>query len=447
MKDKVAEASAGSNYVPPSKGSLEFNKSAPAHEASPAEGKPDANPTPESYTAQGRLTPDQWKEKVSKYNKSVGKEPKKPKKDAEPPAAQAGEPVAEDPPAEDPQKPGEQPLAEGAEPAQEGEPAEEGEVADPQAPATPAKFTVNPKFTAVGKEYTLPDYLAKAISSPEQEKEVKDLYTKAMGLDHVKMRHQELTDKHTQLSQEHHETVEAIQDLSEIYQEAVKTQNPLLLNHFFDQLQIPHQVILQYAQKLAEFYESDPSQQQQVMMSLTAYRQAREAGKQNQRLTQGNRQFQVQARTVELDSALAKPEIAPFVAKFEAQYGPGSFRQELIRNGIYVHKTENRDLSIAENVNQVVTRFGLNAAPAAAQAPGMQPQAAPGAAAQPAPAANPSPAPAPQGQQQPQVVPAQPHRKVPTIPAVNGKSGTSPTKQAPRSVDDIRKIRKQKYGH
>lgn len=445
MQEKVAEAAAGSNYVPPSRGGNELIPKGAPTEGNPAEGRPDANPTPESYTATGRLTADQWKEKVSKYNKSVGKEPKKPKADAKTPAP-AQQPVAETPPAEDPQEPAEQPVAEGAEPPQEGEPAQEGEGEAAPAPGTPPKFKVTPKFTAVGKEYTLPDYLANAITTPEQEKEVKDLYTKAMGLDHVKMRHQELTDKHTQLTTEHNEVVEGIEDLSAIYADAVKTQNPLLLNHFFEQLQIPHQVILQYAQALAQFYESDPAQQQQVMMSLNAYRQARESGKQNQKLTSGNRQLQVQARTTELDSALAKPEISPFVQKFEQQYGPGSFKQELIRNGIYVHKTEGKDLSIAENVNQVVTRFGLNAAPAAAgapQAPQAQGQAP---AAQPAPAQNPSPAPAPQAQRQPQVIPAQPHNKVPTIPAVNGKSSASPTKQAPKDVADIKKIRKQKYG-
>jgi hypothetical protein len=426
----------GSGYTPPGPGTVEHaNK--PAFEPNPREAKPDANPSPESYTDAGKLTSDKWKEKVGKFNKSVGKEPKKPAKAADqtpPPASGA---VSEAAPAQNTEEPQTPVVEEAAKLDSEGNPIEET-----AAPAQePEKFKVNTKFSVMGKEYEFPKFMAEAVSSPEQEKELRDVFTRAMAFDHTKQRNQELQDKFKTLETDHGELVDGVEDLSNIYQEAVKSGNPLLLNHFFENLKIPHQVILQYAQALAQFYESDPSQQQTTMAALEAHRRAREMGKQNARLTQGNFQGQVQARTMELETVLARPEISSSVQQFEQKFGPGSFKQELIRNGVYVFQTERRDLSIAENMNQVLTRFGITAA----QATGNPATAAPQVpAANPAPAAAASSAPAPSGGKP--VIPAQPHRQVPTIPAVNGKSGMSPTKQAPKNIQDIKNMRKQKYG-
>lgn len=434
MQEKVAVETAGSNYVPPAAGSEPLISKGPATEVSEREARPDVAPPTESYTDKGPLTADSWKDKVNKFNKSTGK---KPKSDKEETVASARDAVSEETPAENTEEPTTEAVEGAGAGAEEGSATEEGQAAT----TAPKKHVVVSKFTAVGKEYELPKYLVDAIASPEQEKEVKDLYTKAMGLDHVKQRAQETTDKYTALQGEHNEVVDSISDLSSIYKEAVQTQNPLLLNHFFDKLQIPHQVILQYATALAQFYESDPATQQQQAQALEAHRRAREAGQQNQRLTQGSRQAQVQARTTELDSALARPEIATPVQTFEQKYGPGSFKQELIRNGLYVFQTEKRDLSVAENVNQVMQRFGLTAAPANGTPAAPVPQV-PAAGAAPA-SASPAAGAAPKG---PPVIAAQPHNKVPTIPGVNGKSGTSPAKQAPKNLDDLKAIRKKKFG-
>jgi len=399
------------------------------------EAIPDANASPESYTDQGKLTADKWKEKTAKFHQKNGSKPAKVAKSAsttaatEPGEAKAFQ-VEEKPPVE----------ATSEVDAEAG--AASGEEETEGAAAAPKAFTPNPKFTAVGKEYTLPDYLAKAITSPEQEKELKDVYSKAMGLDHVKQRFQEVSDKYVGLETQHQEVTEGIQELAEIYAEAVQTQNPLILNDFFQKLQIPPQVILQYAQALSNYMDQDPASQQQVAAQLEAHRRARVLSQQNQQFSQSNFQSSVQARTMEMNTALARPEIAPTVQQFNAQFGPQAFEQELIRNGVYVHKTTGRDISIAENVAQVMQRFRLQGG----QAPGQAPQVSQAQAQQQPQGQLPqNPASAPQANGKP-VVPAQPHNKVPVIPGVNGKS-TSPTKQQFRSAEDIKKYRQQKYGN
>lgn len=441
MQEKVAAATAGSGYTPPTPGGEALiPKNAPPTQVSEREARPDANPSPESYTDTGKLNSSTWLEKVKKHNKATGKPDRKPTEETPSPAT---EPAAA-PARTHEKKPAEQPVAQATEQDPAASPAEEGQVADPADPnaeAAPAAFVPNPKFNVMGKEYEIPKVLVDAITTPEQEKELRDTYTRAMAFDHTKARHQELNDKFTGLQSEHNEVVEGIDELKEIYEEAVTKQNPLLLNEFFAKLQIPPQVILQYAQSLSEYLNLDPAQQQTVLGTLEAHKRAREAGKQNQRLTKSQSQSQVSARTLELDSVLARPEVSTSVQSFEQKYGPGSFKQELIRNGIYVWQTEKRDLSVAENVSQVMQRFGLTAAPAAGSTTASVPQVP---AAAPAPAAPAAPAAAPQGK--PAVIPAQPHNKVPVIPGVTGKS-TSPMKQAPRSIEDLKAIRKQKFGH
>lgn len=425
------------NQTPPPAASASAAEAIPAGATvvSEREAIPDANASPESYTDQGKITPQKWKEKAAKFHEKNGGKPAKvaqPAAAATPPAAREAATLQFE----------EKPAAEAATEVAARTGAESTEEKEEGAAPAPTAFTPNPKFTAVGKEYTLPEYLAKAITSPEQEKELKDVYSKAMGLDHVKQRFQEVSDKHVNLEKEHLEVTGGIQELADIYAEAVQAQNPLILNDFFQKLQIPPSVILQYAEALSNYLSQDPASQQAVAGQLEAHRRARVLSQQNQQFSQSNFQSSVQARTMEMNTALARPELAPTVQQFNAQYGENAFQAELVRNGIYVHKTTGRDISIAENVAQVMQRFRLQGAPAPGQAPQV-PQAT--AQQQPQSQAPQNQAPSPQANGKP-VVPAQPHNKVPVIPGVNGKSG-SPTKQQFRSAEDLVKYRKEKYGH
>lgn len=396
-----------------------------AQSVSTGEARVDRTPREESYTDSGRLTADKWKEKVKKF---TGKEPKSATPQA--PAAKVEEkpaPAGENPP------PAGKPVEKTPEEEKEGASAQEKTPAD-------QKFAVNPKFSAIGKEYELPKWLAESIKSPEQEKEVKDLYTKAMGLDHVKMRHQELSDKHESLNGEHTELVNGVQELRNIYAEAVQTGNIRLLDDFFQQLKIPPQVILQYAAELVNYMELPAEQKAMIDGNLQAKRQAREMQKQTALSTNSAFQAEVRARNLQLDTELARPDINAAVIAFESQPGrkPGDFKKEVIRNGEYTWFKDKVDLSINDNVAQVLQRYGLspaNPAPAASHAPQVQhaPQV-PNAAQTPN---------TPQAQVP--VVPAA-HRDVPVIPSVTGKSTASPTKQKPKSIDELKAMRKQKFG-
>lgn len=396
-------------------------------------GEREARPqevNPESYTDQGKLTAEKWKEKVKKFHKKD----KVTAEETPPPAPET--PAEEEKPA--------QPAASEEKPNEPEKPQKEEEKAAPAAKSG-EKFKANPKFNVMGKEYEIPKLIADTITTPEQEKELKDVYTKVQAFDHVKARSQETQDKLAQITEQHNSVVDGLDDLKGIYKEAVESQNPLLLNEFFAKLKIPPQVILQYAHAVAQYLELPPDQQQAINGQLDAHRRARDTGKQNQRLTTERFQSEVQARTTALESALARPDIAAQVQAFEAQPGrkPGDFKEQVIRNGVYAWHQRKVDLPIEDNIREVVAMFGLNAAPAPGNAaPAPQAQGAPQAQAG---SSTPPPA-APQAPGSKPVVPAQPHRDVPTIPGVTGKT-SSPTKQGFKSLDEIRKHRKEKFGN
>lgn len=371
----------------------------PASQVSGGEAKPDAQPTDESYEEPKNLTPEAWAEKAAKYTNKTSKKAEK--------AAKSEEKVV---PLIPPEKP-----EEGAETDEKPLPA----AADGWKPKE--KYT----FTAIGKEYDLPKWAKESIKTPEQEKGFIEVFEKAMGLDHVKQRHQELFDKHSELQTNHQDLVGGVQELRTIYADALQTGNLLKLDDFFNILKIPPQVVLQYALKRAELEEMSPEQRQIVQGQMSAERQARELEKQNQSLGNSAQQAESRALGLLLDIELAKPDVVSVAQAYDSAPGrkPGDFRQRVVDHGEYVWlKSKGTSfLKPGDAVSQVIAQYGLTpAAPAPTSANPAQAQTQPTAKSVPAP-----------------------HRDVPTIPAVTGKPSQSPMKSKVRSIDDIRRIQKE----
>lgn len=401
------------------------NTPAPAPSPTPAgatvvndgEARRDTSNDAAAYAPKEKITPESWAEKAARHS---GKKPKKFVAPKEPAAPKIDPREANQSPTP--------PVAKADEPAA----AEEKEDGEPAAAAAPAAYKPNLKFNALGKEFDLPEWAAKGITDEKSEKEIKEVFEKAHGLEHVKMRNTELSKNLENVSGEHEVLVDGVKELSNIYKEAVETGNAYRLRDFFSKLKIPREVILQYAAAEVEYMEMEAGQRQMVDNQLRAQQEAREQRAQSSQFQNSAYQAEVRARTIQLDTVLAKPEIAAAVQAFESQPGrkPGDFKMEVVRNGRYAWTVDKVDLSVEENLNQVIQRFGLNAL----QAPAPQAQQAPQAQAQPN-------AQAPAAPQAPAVIPAA-HQKVPVIPSVNGRN-TSPTKQKPASIADLRELAKK----
>jgi hypothetical protein len=299
---------------------------------------------------------------------------------------------------------------------------EEKEVKTEEKPVEMAEkaveYKVNPKFIALGKEYDLPKWAQEAIKNADSEKEVKEVFEKSFVVDHFKGKNQELNEKHSTLQKTYTELSEGVHELREIYQSAVSSGNLIALDDFFAKLKIPPQVILQYAAQRINLEEMPQDQRYAIESSLQAQRRARDLEKQNQSYQMSAQQAEAQARAMQLQSVLAKPDIAQSVQAFDSAPGrkPGDFWNRVREHGEYTWFKHQKDLSPEEAVTQVLAMYGVQGQQATPAAQPQQPATQPVAAA--------------------------PHRDVPVIPNVSGKS-SSPMKQTVKSIDDLRERYKQ----
>lgn len=387
---------------------------------SEAEAKPDTTDT----GPRERLTAENFKERAKKAREKAGKEVETP-----PPAAQNTPPGTPAKGAEKAQKAHEKGVQEAQKPA----------AAAQAAPAAgESAYKAPGKYTALGKEYDLPKWAQEAMKSKEMEAEIRPLFEKVQAFDHVQTRAKELHGKYTELHQNHNDLVGGIEELHEIYREAAKPGQILMLGAMFENLKIPDNVILHYALARAQLLESDPAQQQIVMGQVQGLRDSLALRKQNAGLETTASSAQSHAMALELNIELAKSDVAPIVQAFDSRPGqkPGSFWGLVKDVGELAYNRDGVVLSPAQAVEHAMTLLGLRGQ-AAAQA--LPPNPAPAAAAQAAPQAHAAAAPAVP------VVAQGHHANVPVVPRVNAGSG-SPTPSKPKNLNDIRRIRKERYG-
>ena len=298
------------------------------------------------------------------------------------------------------------------------------------AAVVPPAFAPNFKFKVMDQEHEIPEKFRELIKDATTEKEVREIFEKAYGLDHQKPKYEQLKTKHTEVERNFNDVLGAVQDLRSVYQQAVNTGNLLLLDDFFDRLKIPDQVILQYALAKVQYGELDPEARKAYDQQVFAQKRLLDLEKQNQGYSQQAMSAATHAKGALLDSCLARPDIQAIAQAFESAPGrkPGDFRKSVCEHGEYVwFKTNGQmDLSPEEAIQQVMQRFGVIVPP-----PGGQ-QAIPNTAANPLSAA-------PQPGTAAANTTAASRPAAPVIPNVVSRAA-SPMKPKPRSIADLRKL-------
>lgn len=298
------------------------------------------------------------------------------------------------------------------------------------APVVPPAFAPNFKFKVMDQEHEIPEKFRELIKDATTEKEVREIFEKAYGLDHQKPKYEQLKTKHTEVERNFNDVLGAVQDLRSVYQQAVSTGNLLLLDDFFDRLKIPDQVILQYALAKVQYGELDPEARKAYDQQVFAQKRLLDLEKQNQGYSQQAMSAATHAKGALLDSCLARPDIQAIAQAFESAPGrkPGDFRKSVCEHGEYVwFKTNGQmDLSPEEAIQQVMQRFGVSA-----PQPGSQQVSIPNTAANPTTTA-------PQ-QGNPAATTAAPRPAAPVIPNVASRAA-SPMKPRPKSIADLRKL-------
>lgn len=286
-------------------------------------------------------------------------------------------------------------------------PSTPGSVATPGEVIPPA-YQPNHKFKAFGKEHELEEFWRPLVKDPESEKKVKDVFTKAYAFEDLKS-------KYEGTQSEFNEVYEEYTALDRDVKKVTSFLNRGDLDNFFSAIGLSQQKIFDWAeQKLQQ--ENLPPEQKNALRSQALERQrAYELEQEKAELENRFQSQAVQTKTMQLEIALLRPEIAQAASAWDAQTGqPGSFRDVIIQEAQLEWHRGNRDITAEQAANLVLSKYGKLISSGTVS----QMQNSPGLA------------PTPQATGKP------------VIPVVQGR-GTSPIKKAPKSLDDLRDLAKE----
>lgn len=277
------------------------------------------------------------------------------------------------------------------------------------APVVPQSYQPNYKYRAAMEEKEIEEFWRPLMKDAESEKRVKQLFTKVDGFDALKQSRDQLRNQFETLDGDFKNMSQTVHR----FNDSVARGD---LSSAFRLAGITNEQIFRWTQQQLQLMEMSPEQRQHYEKTQQTQSQNYELQQQVSQLQQAFQDSTVQARSVQLEVTLSRPDIASFANSWDSNAGtPGAFRQFVIDEAKKVYYDSGRDLSPDEAVGMVMSRFGkfLNAGgtPAAPVAG----QATVGSSAQSA---------------------------KPVIPNVSGKAA-SPVKKVPRSLDDLKKLAKE----
>jgi len=284
-------------------------------------------------------------------------------------------------------------------------------VADGTTPPQNA-YTPNFKFKAFGKEAELEEFWRPLIKDADSEKKVKDLFTRAEAFNDLKERFEGTQGEFSKVYNEYMELDADVRKVTSFL-------NKGDLDNFFTSIGLDEQKIFKWvADKLDQ--ENLPPEQKKALQAQAQERQRLYDLEMEKTSLQEQYQTQaVQARTMQLEMVLSRPEVSQAASEWDSRMGTiGAFRDLIIEEAQKAWFTQGQDLSAEQAAQIVMTKYGklVGQGVVASQAPPPQANLAQGNS----PQANPKP----------------------VIPAVQGR-GTSPIKKSPKSIDDLRQMARE----
>jgi hypothetical protein len=270
------------------------------------------------------------------------------------------------------------------------------------------------------KEHEIPEYLRQAIKDADTEKQVKEIFEKAYGLDVVKPRFKETREKLQTVEQRLAQRESQVQQVIQLAKQGDVRAISKLLG-------ISKEKVFQYALQELQYEELPPEQKAQYEQQQQEREELARLRQENQRLAKDKDSTLVQVRIQQLDSLLATGEVKQVAGKMDALFAqqgaknfqgqPKTFRDLVMEQGFLISEMTGKDAT-PEQALQAAMALAIREPSAATQAPTPSIAAAPeSAAAKSAAQATPPP----------------------VIPNIAGK-GASPTRKSPKSIADLKKL-------
>lgn len=273
-------------------------------------------------------------------------------------------------------------------------------------------WSPNYRFKVMEKEHEIAEWLRPVIKDAETEKLARELHEKAMGLDVVKPRFQEMRDQFKTTKAQLDQYTAGVNELRQLYARGD-------FESFFKKLQIPEEKVLQWVVEKARYNQLPPEQRQVLDQKRAAEERAYSLEREQALLKQQAEESSQKALQLSLHVALEKPDVKAFATEFNARAAnPQAFWNAVVQQGelAWYQSQGKQVLPPEEAIKRVMDQYqGL-----------VKPTEAPVIPVQGIPA--------------PATPAAAPVKKTPTLPNVAGRSATAVSKAKPKTIDDLKKL-------
>ena len=200
-------------------------------------------------------------------------------------------------------------------------------VESPEPMSEEPEYQPNYSFKVKDDEHEFDEWVRPSITSKEHEDKLRDLYTKAYGLDSVKSRaddferkYSDVNGKYGSLNQQWEQMSNGLHKINDMKEKDFGT--------FRKVWQIPDHKILEAASEIMQYMQNpelkaqyDANQERSIQMlqqeqSLSQY-------------TQQTQQMQRQMHDMKMMQAYSDPEVSRFEKEFDKRMGAGAFKKEV----------------------------------------------------------------------------------------------------------------------
>ncbi len=272
----------------------------------------------------------------------------------------------------------------------------------------------------------IPEEVRALIKDEKSEALVKQMWSAADGIDHIKAHRDKFKADYEGLSKYVGDVHQRLQGLEGLLQKGD-------LDSAFEMMGLHEEKVLKWVHDKLQYMQLEPGQRNLIDAQRDAERRARLAEQNQRAATEQAMTSMARSKAMALDAITERPDLKAVIAAYDQRPGrkptDPTFRDLVINHGeLTWHRSGGKiDLSPHEAVEAVLRDYGIAAAYGGSHS--QQSQHAQSLPSSHAPA---------QSQRQPQ----QPPRQTPTLPNVASRA-SSPTKPVIRTKADLMKVRKQ----
>ena len=216
----------------------------------------------------------------------------------------------------------------------------------------------NPNYTykANNQEHEFDEWIRPIVKDAETESQVRELYSRARGLENVKGHLQREMDRSSKLEQE----IISYKQEADLARQGVEGLKKLAKDDFasFAHLTgLDDQTILGYANARLDYKEKPDYERRQIDQDMERRSQSYQSNVEVENLRRQNHQLMQQQHQSRLVEAMSNPEIGEFQKVFDERMGEGAFRQHVNNYGSSQYRATQQYVEPQVAVQHVYAQF------------------------------------------------------------------------------------------